>query len=187
MSLMTCCRDDDVAEVSLPVPIPWDPFVWYQSVYSNLELRWQKNHPVSGNLTCMSLALQLALQQVKRLWLRKFDEKATLIVDHERIYPYFANNVFTMRTDRYLRVIGHKDCCRGTDEVMMNQLLREEAVPLCFIKESFGIHPAWGNFGQAVKHRLEIDAAQALSLEFPWIRARVPTFRYEADHDNARS
>lgn len=37
-------------------------------------------------------------------------------------YPYFANNIFLMRRERYVRVIQHEDCCRGTDERMMNQL-----------------------------------------------------------------
>ncbi|CAK9016787.1 Uncharacterized protein SCF082_LOCUS13338 [Durusdinium trenchii] len=177
-SLMHCCRGGEAVDAkeipAVPIPEPWNEVEWYNSVAERFELRWWKNHPVSGNLTCMILALNLALKGLDQKWFRPIWDVDSLVVDRELKYPYFANNVFLMRTDRYVRVIEHPDCCHGTDERMMNQLLREEKAPLCFETQSFGIHPAWGNFGQTMKNTVESQTVSLLQDLFPaeWFAKR---------------
>ena len=167
-SLMHCCwQQDDGGIPAVPIPRPWNEVEWYSAVAERFELRWWKNHPVSGNLTCMFLALNLALKGLDQKWLQPIWDVDSLVVDNDFNYPYFANNVFLMRTDRYLRVIAHPDCCYGTDERMMNQLLREEKAPLCFDTQTFGIHPAWGNFGQTMKNTIESQTVALLRDLFP--------------------
>lgn len=96
-----------------------------------------------------------------------WDEAGNIMVDSEFQYPYFANNVFLMRFDRYVRVMAHPDCCQGTDERAMNQVLQEERVPLCMDPQTFGLHPAWGNFGQTMKNAVELQTSELMKDLFP--------------------
>ncbi len=165
--MQNCWNATDDSIPAVPVPEPWDELQWYRSLKERFELRWWKNHPVSGNLTCMVLALNLALKGVDNRWFHPTGNSGQYIVDADFQFPYFANNLFLMRTDRYLRVIGHPDCCHGTDERMMNQLLHEEKASVCFDAQTFGIHPAWGNFGQSVKNALELHSMRLMRQLFP--------------------
>ena len=72
---------DSVASAQVPVPSPWDELEWYKGVSKRFELRWWKNHPVAGNLSCMVLALNLALQSIDARWFHPLSEQASLIVD----------------------------------------------------------------------------------------------------------
>ncbi|CAJ1339529.1 unnamed protein product [Effrenium voratum] len=168
-SLMTCCwkAQPELGIPEVPVPHPWDEISWYGEVAARFDLKWHKNHPVSGNLSCMLLALSLSLKGIDAKWLLPFHDKANIIVDGEFSYPYFANNIFLMQTERYVRVLQHPSCCSGTDERAMNRLLHEERVPLCFNQETFGVHPAWGNFGQTLKNAIEADTVEALRRFMP--------------------
>ncbi|CAJ1458111.1 unnamed protein product [Effrenium voratum] len=168
-SLMTCCwkAQPELGIPEVPVPDPWDEISWYGEVAARFDLKWHKNHPVSGNLSCMLLALSLSLKGIDAKWLLPFHDKANIIVDGEFSYPYFANNIFLMQTERYVRVLQHPSCCSGTDERAMNRLLHEERVPLCFNQETFGVHPAWGNFGQTLKNAIEADTVEALRRFMP--------------------
>ena len=161
-----CWNATDDSIPAVPVPEPWDELQWYRSLKERFELRWWKNHPVSGNLTCMVLALNLALKGVDNRWFHPTGNSGQYIVDADFQFPYFANNLFLMRTDRYLRVIGHQNCCHGTDERMMNQLLHEEKASVCLDAQTFGIHPAWGNFGQSVKNALELHSMRLMRQLF---------------------
>lgn len=161
-SLMTMCwpSDSDQGKLSVGVPDPWNEIAWYSALSQQFELRWWKNHPVSMNKTCMLQALLHGLKELLFYWLADFDSRQ-LIVDSNFSYPYFANNVFLIRTDRYREVVGHSKCCTRTDEVTMNLLRHEQHLRrsnLCFVRESFGIHPAWGNFGQDIKQAAEAEA-----------------------------
>merc|ERR1712113_1244032 len=106
------------------------------------------------------MALELALEKVPELWLRP--QRHSLIVDSSRMYPYFCNNAFLMRTDRYTQVVRHRDCCKYTDEATMNQVVNEQSLPMCFLERSFGIHPAWSSFGMDNKFQMETLAMNRL-------------------------
>jgi len=105
-SLMQNCwnaTDDSIPAV--PVPDPWDEVTWYANVKERFALRWWKNHPVAGNMSCMLLVLNLALKGVDSKWFHSLSEAGNIMVDSEFQYPYFANNVFLMRFDRCLVLV----------------------------------------------------------------------------------
>ena len=95
-----------------------------------------------------------AQQELLFYWFADFGT-SQLIVDEHFSYPYFANNVFLIRTEKYrearreskrartstlqlpgavfqlhccfvFEVIQHSKCCSRTDEVTMNALRHEE-------------------------------------------------------------
>ena len=100
-SLMhNCWNATDESIPLVPVPEPWNEVEWYASVKERFQLRWWKNHPVSGNLSCMLLSLNLALKGVDGRWFHSVSDAGNYIVDADFQYPYFANNVFLMRFDR---------------------------------------------------------------------------------------
>ncbi|CAE7462805.1 unnamed protein product [Symbiodinium natans] len=156
-SLMTLCRPNGSRQSTsfVEVPDPWNEMEWYRTLSEQFEMRWWKNHPVAMNQTCMLQALEKGLKELPLYWFADFFDSQQLIVDDRFSYPYFANNVFLIRTDKYREVIQHSKCCFRTDEVTMNVLRHEQRSNLCFVRESFGIHPAWGNFGQDIKHSAE--------------------------------
>lgn len=43
----------------------------------------------------------------------------------------------------------------------------EERAPLCMDMQTFGIHPAWGNFGQTMKNTLELRTFELMQQLFP--------------------
>merc|ERR1712176_1422662 len=99
------------------------------------------------------------------LWF-KYYKNFPIVVDTYRDYPYICNNAFIMRTEKYIKVIRHKTCCKNTDETTVNQYLEDETEPMCFLGNSFGIHPAWGSFGMQKKQELEIIAYEVVEQEF---------------------
>lgn len=100
--MQNCWNATEVDIPLIPVPDPWDEVKWYAAVKERFQLRWWKNHPVSGNLSCMVLALNKAMKGVDYKWFQSLSEGGSYIVDAGFQYPYFANNVFLMRFDRCL-------------------------------------------------------------------------------------
>ena len=44
---------------------------------------------------------------------------------------------------------------------------RQERVPLCMDLQTFGLHPAWGNFGQTMKNAVELQTSELMKDLFP--------------------
>merc|ERR1719223_1230159 len=126
-----------------PLPKPWDARTWYGRV-RRVAGDMKGLHPVRGNNSCSGLALYLALTKIREQWLpRRTDHE--VIVDRGRVFPYLCNNAFAMRTDLYSEVLERDDLQRkgGADEVPLNLLLAERQLPMCFVSQSFGLHPAY--------------------------------------------
>ena len=103
--MQNCWNATDDSIPAVPVPDPWDEVTWYANVKERFALRWWKNHPVAGNMSCMLLVLNLALKGVDSKWFHSLSEAGNIMVDSEFQYPYFANNVFLMRFDRCLVLV----------------------------------------------------------------------------------
>lgn len=167
-----CCRESDSAEPGrrqaagpFQVPSPWDVAVWYRQVAEATAVGQRQLHPVRGNLTCMTLALELALELLPGAWLDW--GRHGILADWNRSFPHLCNNAFLMRTDRYAEVVGHPEIDARTDEVTMNRVLHEGDGPMCFLSHSFGVHPAWGTFGSDKKTELEDWALSSIIGHLP--------------------
>merc|ERR1711971_1423445 len=91
-------------------------------------------------------ALWMALEIADRVWINP--APTSLMVDRDQKFPYLCNNVYVMRADLYSRVIkDHRLEEGGADEVMLNKILSENNLPICHLRNSFGIHPAYSTHG----------------------------------------
>jgi len=129
-----------------PLPRPWSGFSWYRRVKEmnrTNALAHKGLHPVRGNSSCMEVALALALSHLESEW-PKWRTDHVLIADEQRLYPYFCNNAYLVRTDLYNEVIRQPDLWQGgSDEEPLNALMNDRGLPACFVSGSFGIHPAY--------------------------------------------
>jgi len=61
-------------------------------------------HPVRHNYTCLSLALQYALEKAPQEWSR-WRTDMRLMRDMQGVFPYFCNNAWLMRAELYNKVL----------------------------------------------------------------------------------
>jgi hypothetical protein len=130
-----------------PPLVPWDANEWYSRVHKAKDIADFKGvHPVRGNRTCMARALGITLPVLEEFWGRWRNDHG-FIVDQHRRFPYLCNNAYLIRTDLYAQVLERSDLYRngGADEVPLNLLLKEKKLPMCFVGNSFGIHPAYNH------------------------------------------
>eukprot|EP00440_Ansanella_granifera_P056836 gb/GFBE01061606.1/.p1 GENE.gb/GFBE01061606.1/~~gb/GFBE01061606.1/.p1 ORF type:complete len:490 (+),score=76.60 gb/GFBE01061606.1/:1-1470(+) len=161
------CGPTDDGAFAVPLPSPWNATAFYSSVAALGNLYDRIVHPVSANQTCMELALDLALKKVPEHWMQLQDHG--IVKQDSAVYPYFRNNVFLSRTDFYSTVIRHKGHFGlNRDEAALSALLFERRLPLCFLKNSLAIHPAYAIHGKHVLVDLENRAQAAIrNVHFP--------------------
>eukprot|EP00929_Paragymnodinium_shiwhaense_P092387 TRINITY_DN52269_c0_g2_i1.p1 TRINITY_DN52269_c0_g2~~TRINITY_DN52269_c0_g2_i1.p1 ORF type:complete len:557 (-),score=58.36 TRINITY_DN52269_c0_g2_i1:9-1478(-) len=144
-----------------PLPKPWHGADWYKRLEERLGQVNKGVHPVRGNNTCMGMALDMALALVVFEW-PKWREDLRLFKDHTRMFPYFVNYAFTMRADLYAEAIETSDLEGGSDEEPLNMFLKRKKMPMCFVANSFGIHPAYSTHPDRAE--LETRALEEVQL-----------------------
>lgn len=151
-----------------PELVPWNANIWYNRVKTRAKDDYKGIHPVRGNRTCMARALGLAVAKLPELWNEWRDDHG-LLIDAQRNMPYLCNNAYLIRTDLYEEVLERSDLYRsgGADEVPLNLLLNERELPLCFVSNSFGIHPAYNH--HPLREEMEqYTLAQVLKYSDGW-------------------